>query len=119
MPLLPALCGDDAFLVFHWLSDLEGAVLEDRSCIAEDEIDCAGYGAISVELSHGVGVKCVLVAIHGASVEDRHVTSDPQGYCLMFASTGTVLETHVDGSEEISFNSCEHAMFYDQSECYL
>lgn len=75
-PLFPTLCCHNALLVFQWLADNEGTVLEDCSSIAEDEVDCARDGAVAVELAFGVRVKRVLVSIHGAVVEDGHIGLD-------------------------------------------
>ena len=49
------------------------AVLEDGVAVAEDEIDGSVDVAFTVELSKGVGIKCVLVAFDTASIKGRSV----------------------------------------------
>jgi hypothetical protein len=64
------LCGHNALLVFQWLSDYESAVLEYSNGITKDEINGTCDNTIAIELTHSVCVKCVLVTIHSAFVED-------------------------------------------------
>lgn len=45
------------------------AVLDDNSCISEDEVDCSVYVAVSVELAMGLREQGVLISIQEASVE--------------------------------------------------
>lgn len=56
LSLSSTLCGDDALLILHWLPHEDLAVLEDDGAVAEDEIDGAGNGAVSVELTVSVSV---------------------------------------------------------------
>jgi len=75
-PVYPPLGCYDALLVVHWLPDYHLAVLEHCGCVAKNEVDGAGDGAISIELAVGVGIEGVLVPIHLAVIEDGHVGLD-------------------------------------------
>lgn len=95
MSPVPALGGDNATLVGHGFADDEFAILKDGGAVTEDEIDGAGDIAVTVELTPGVCVECVLMSLHCAVVEDGHVSSHPQGHCLMFYGSCTVLKSDV------------------------
>ena len=63
------LRGDGIGLARQGLSGVDVAVLEDGSCIAEDEVDRAIDFTVTVELTEGVGVEGVLVAHEFTAVE--------------------------------------------------
>lgn len=110
--LLAALGGDDALLVVHRTADDEAAVLEDCGGVAEDEVDGAGDVAVAVELALGVGVKGVLVAVHGAPVEDHLVGVHSQRHRLVLVRSGGVLEADIPRSEMISQHHCFYFLFF-------
>lgn len=65
-----ALRCDGVLLAWHRLPDVDGAVLDDGGCVAEDEVDGAEDLAVAVELALGVDVESVLVAFEAAPVEN-------------------------------------------------
>lgn len=105
--LRSALGGDDALLIFEGFPDDHLAVLEDGGCVAEDEIDGAGDGAVTVKLAVGVGVECILVAVHLAVVENGLIRLNSEGHGLVFFRSGGVFESHVFGHESRTDHRCE------------
>lgn len=67
---------DDVSLIRQGFSGYDFAVLYDASGVSEDVIDCAGDGAITVELSVCVGVQSVLVSVYLTLVEYRLIRLD-------------------------------------------
>lgn len=71
--VVAALCSNDVGLAFERSPDENDAVLEDYGGVAENEVDGAVDVAFSVELALGVDHESVLVALDGATVEDREI----------------------------------------------
>ncbi|KAL9688665.1 hypothetical protein QQ045_033088 [Rhodiola kirilowii] len=97
---LAAVGGHGVEFVVVRFADHEGAILEEDWGVAEDEVDCAGDDAVAVVLTLGVGVECVLVAVHSAVFEDGEVGLDSEGYCLVLLWSCTVLKPYVSCHEK-------------------
>lgn len=65
-----SLSRDGVELAFQRLSRLDRTVLEDHSGVAKDKINGSRNITVAVELTVGMSVESVLVAIEGASVEN-------------------------------------------------
>lgn len=63
------------FLALQWHSCKYGTLLDKRGCASTDEIYCSIYMAFAEELSIGVGVEAVLVAVDTTSVVDGLISS--------------------------------------------
>lgn len=78
-------------------------LLEDRSGVAEDEVDGAQNGAGVEELAKGLRPECVLVGVEGALVEGGLVGGDAQCDCLLGDGARGVAECYGLGQEALAF----------------
>ena len=84
------------------------AVLKHNSSIAENEVDGARDGAITVELAEGVGVESVLIGIKLAPVDHGSVAGDTESDGLVLDCTGRVLDAEVLQYQPVSIRSFMH-----------
>lgn len=85
----------------------QAANLENRGCVAEDEVDGAVDVAFSVELTKCLGVEGVLVPCYAASVDNGTVGSDVQCHCLFALWSCVVVETDISGNKSIACDCCK------------
>ena len=97
-----ALGGNRVLLLAHRPPRVDHAVLEDYGGVAEDEVDGAVDVALFVELTLGVDVEGVLVALEAAAVEDGEVGAGPEGHGLVVLGTGRVAECDALGDESLA-----------------
>ena len=97
---------DHVFLALHGLSGLQLALLENDRCIPEDKVYGASDDGVAVELTVGVGVESVLVAVNAAAVDNRPVGADTESHRLVLLWSCRVLEPHILGYKSITNGSC-------------
>lgn len=97
-----ALSRDDVLLIVKGLSEVEDAVLEDDGGVAEDEVDCTGDDAASVELAVGLDVESVLETFETTVHEHGPIGLDPCGNGLVLLWACCVSEAHCFTQESIS-----------------
>ena len=100
----PALRGDGVALV---VMQVDVAVLQDDSGVAEDEVDCAVDIAVAVELISGVDVEGVLVPFKAALIEHGMLGIRTQSHGLPVLRPRRVLECDATADEPGSLNSCD------------
>ena len=81
-------------LVIQGFADDDEAVLEDDGRVSEDEVNGAGDNAVTVELTVCLGIERVLVAVHSAVEEGRHVRLHSEGDGLVFFRARRVPKAH-------------------------
>ena len=104
------LSGECVLLLRHWATPQDFASLEDRDCIAEDEVYGTRDDARCVELSVRQRVKCVLVTFEATRIEDRVVGAHSECHCLVPARPCRVTEGYLSRDEirtGYSYNKCQ------------
>lgn len=74
--------------------------------IAEDEVDGARDGTVTVELSVSVSVQGVLVTIEVAVVEHREIRLHAKGHSLVVLWASGVLNPKITCKKPISYGLC-------------
>lgn len=101
----PTLSGQGIGLV-GWVSWVYVTVLEYHGCVAKNEINRAVYVTFPVELSLGVYVESILIALEAALVKYREVRPGAKGHGLVVLGPGSVPEGNATSNESVSHSSC-------------